>query len=155
MIGYLTITLISPIVASYFLPEPAHKAIAFPKITPHAPNTKQTPSRRDLSYMDRVGQSIWTFASRLRENDMKYAIKAGMALAMLAAPAFFEVTRPIFVEYRGEWALISVSCIVISCNSNLTSIAVLCRHITNDRSGMLSSHSPRLSANPSTQRPIP
>lgn len=40
---------------------------------------------------------------------MKYAFKAGMATAMLAAPAFFKSTRPTFVEYRGEWALISVS----------------------------------------------
>ena len=39
---------------------------------------------------------------------MKYAFKAGMATAMLAAPAFFESTRPVFVDYRGEWALISV-----------------------------------------------
>jgi hypothetical protein len=39
---------------------------------------------------------------------MKYAIKAGMATAMLAAPAFFEVTRPLFTEYWGQWALISV-----------------------------------------------
>lgn len=95
--------------AAYFLPEPAHKAVAFPKITPHAPNTKQTPARKDLSFIDRIGQSIWALGARLRENDLKYAIKAGMATAMLAAPAFFDRTRPIFVEYRGEWALISVT----------------------------------------------
>lgn len=58
--------------------------------------------------MDRVGRSIWAFGARLRENDLKYAIKAGMATAMLASPAFFDTTRPVFVEYRGEWALISV-----------------------------------------------
>ncbi|KIP04140.1 hypothetical protein PHLGIDRAFT_93906 [Phlebiopsis gigantea 11061_1 CR5-6] len=97
----------SGLTALFFLPDPAHKTVAFPKITPHAPNTKQTPSRRDLSFVDRVGRSVWAFGARLRENDMKYAIKAGMATAILAAPAFFEVTRPLFVEYRGEWALIS------------------------------------------------
>ena len=58
--------------------------------------------------MDRVGQSIWAVGARLKENDTKYAFKTGMATAMLAAPAFFETTRPIFTEYRGEWALISV-----------------------------------------------
>jgi hypothetical protein len=26
---------------------------------------------------------------------------------MLAAPAFIDRTRPIFLEYKGEWALIS------------------------------------------------
>jgi hypothetical protein len=35
-----------------------------------------------------------------------------MATAALAAPAFINATRPIFTEYRGEWALISV--IVVS-----------------------------------------
>lgn len=40
---------------------------------------------------------------------MKYAIKAGMATAILAAPAFFDATRPIFVDYYFDWALISVS----------------------------------------------
>jgi hypothetical protein len=95
--------------ASYFLSEPAHKAISFPKVTPHAPNTKQTPARKDLTFFERVGQMLWAFGARLRENDLRYAIKAGMATAMLAAPAFFDNTRPIFMEYRGEWALISVS----------------------------------------------
>ena len=32
-----------------------------------------------------------------------------MATAVLASPAFYEKTRPIFMEYRGEWALVSVS----------------------------------------------
>ncbi|KAI0798617.1 Fusaric acid resistance protein-like-domain-containing protein [Irpex lacteus] len=79
----------------------------FPKIKPHAPNTKQTPSRAELSFIDRIGQSVWSIGARLRENDSKFAIKAGMATTMLAAPAFFDATRPIFNEYRGEWALIS------------------------------------------------
>jgi hypothetical protein len=54
---------------------------------------------------------------------MRYAIKVGVAggksflmmvvlsdtdeEAMLAAPAYTEVGRPIFLEYRGEWALIA------------------------------------------------
>lgn len=53
--------------------------------------------------------ALWAIGARLQERDMKYAIKTGMATAILAAPAFFEATRPMFVEYRGEWALISVS----------------------------------------------
>lgn len=44
----------------------------------------------------------------MKSRDIKYAIKAGMATAILAAPAFFQTTRPWFVEYRLEWALISV-----------------------------------------------
>ena len=44
----------------------------------------------------------------MKEPDIKHAFKAGMATAMLAAPAFFDSTRPLFLHYRGEWALISV-----------------------------------------------
>lgn len=54
-------------------------------------------------------QSLWAFGDRLKQPDLKYAFKVGMATAILAAPAFFETTRPVFMEYRGEWALISVS----------------------------------------------
>jgi hypothetical protein len=95
--------------ATYFISErPKQKTSWFPKVTPHAPNTLQTPSRKHLSFWGRVKQSIWAIGSRLRESDIKYAVKAGMATALLAAPAFFDRTRPIFVQYRGEWALISV-----------------------------------------------
>lgn len=54
-------------------------------------------------------QSLWALGDRLKQPDLKYAFKAGMATAMLAAPAFFDVTRPVFMEFKGEWALISVS----------------------------------------------
>jgi hypothetical protein len=53
-------------------------------------------------------QSLWTLGARLKEGDVKYALKAGMGMGILAAPAFLDATRPVFMEYRGEWALISV-----------------------------------------------
>ncbi|TBU24665.1 Fusaric acid resistance protein-like-domain-containing protein [Dichomitus squalens] len=93
--------------SSYFVPQRPHKAVSFPKVTPHAPNTIQTPAREYLTLMGRVKQSIWALGARLQQQDMKYAFKVGMATAILAAPAFFQETRPLFVEYRGEWALIS------------------------------------------------
>ncbi|KAI0338288.1 hypothetical protein BDW22DRAFT_1363174 [Trametopsis cervina] len=92
---------------STFFSSPSNRAPTFPKIKPHAPNTMQTPAREELSFSQRVGQTVWSIGARLRENDSKFAIKAGMATAMLAAPAFFDATRPVFTEYRGEWALIS------------------------------------------------
>ena len=65
---------------------------------------------------------------------MKFAVKAGMATAMLAAPAFFDATRPVFVEYRGEWALISVGDILRAfVVPVLTTMTVLCCNITNYR----------------------
>jgi hypothetical protein len=85
-------------------------AYSFPKVRPHAPDTVQTPSRLGLSAWRRFKLSLWAFGARLQDHDIKYAVKTGAATAMLAAPAFFEATRPKFMEYRGEWALISVSC---------------------------------------------
>ena len=52
---------------------------------------------------------LWTIGKVLVERRSKYAIKAGLATALLASPAFFDVTRPLFVEYWGDWALISVN----------------------------------------------
>ena len=52
--------------------------------------------------------TIWEIGIRLTERNAKYAIKAGMATAILSAPAFFDATRPTFVQYNGDWALISV-----------------------------------------------
>lgn len=80
----------------------------FPKVRPHAPNTMQTPSRSGLTLRGRINQSLWAFGARMRQSDIKYAFKAGMGMAILAAPAFFDRTRPTFMHYRGEWALISV-----------------------------------------------
>lgn len=54
-----------------------------------------------------------------------------MALAILAAPAFFESTRPVFTEYRGEWALISVSRMRLFRLGSTLSLLVLCRDVTN------------------------
>lgn len=80
----------------------------FPKVKPHAPNTMQTPSRASLSLAGRMKQAFWELGARLKEPDIKYAFKAGLATAMLASFAFFDATRPWFVKYRGEWALVSV-----------------------------------------------
>ncbi|KAF7357929.1 ArAE-2 domain-containing protein [Mycena venus] len=88
---------------------PAHRRThpSFPKVRPHAPNTIQTPAWDRLTWIGRIKQSLWTIGKRLTENDTKYAVKAGMATALLAAPAFFDATRPIFVDLWGDWALIS------------------------------------------------
>lgn len=87
--------------------EKSRIAYSFPKVRPHAPDTVQTPSRSGLSPWRRFQLSLWAFGERMQDHDVKYAVKTGMATAMLAAPAFIEATRPTFMEYRGEWALIS------------------------------------------------
>lgn len=82
--------------------------VYFPKIRPHAPNTVLTPERSTLAFWGKFKQILWVIGDRLKEPDLKYAVKVGMATAVLAAPAFMNSTRPVFTEYRGEWALISV-----------------------------------------------
>ncbi|KAH9485362.1 hypothetical protein JR316_0002270 [Psilocybe cubensis] len=92
---------------AYMIPRYRATHPAFPKIKPHAPDTIQTPPRHQLSIIGKVNQSLWSFGKRLKERDTKYAIKVGMATLILAFPAFVEDTRPTFVEYWGDWALIS------------------------------------------------
>ncbi|KIO25337.1 hypothetical protein M407DRAFT_25348, partial [Tulasnella calospora MUT 4182] len=58
-----------------------------------------------------IKHSFWRLGARLRETDLRYAIKSGFAIAILALPAILESTRPYFLRYRGEWALIS--CFVV------------------------------------------
>ncbi|KAF9258847.1 hypothetical protein L218DRAFT_974799 [Marasmius fiardii PR-910] len=94
-------------ISQYIIPEQRSDRPWFPKVKPHAPDTILTPSRKHMTLVGKIKQLVWAFGKRLTERDAKYAIKTGMATAMLAAPAFFDSTRPIFVDYYGDWALIS------------------------------------------------
>ncbi|KAJ7933967.1 hypothetical protein B0H13DRAFT_2227384 [Mycena leptocephala] len=93
--------------AQYITPQHRRTHPSFPKVRPHAPNTIQTPAWDRLTWIGRIKQQLWTIGKRLTERDTKYAVKAGMATAILAAPAFFDATRPYFVRLWGDWALIS------------------------------------------------
>ncbi|KAJ7141111.1 Fusaric acid resistance protein-like-domain-containing protein [Mycena epipterygia] len=93
--------------AKYIIPEHRQVHPSFPKVRPHAPNTIQTPAWDRLTLIGKLKQYLWMVGKRLTESDTKYAVKAGMATALLAAPAFFDTTRPIFVDLWGDWALIS------------------------------------------------
>ncbi|KAG2154411.1 Fusaric acid resistance protein-like-domain-containing protein [Suillus bovinus] len=92
--------------SSYFT-SPHHAKVFFPKVQPHAPNTIQTPHPANLPFIGRMKRALWDFGGILKGRKMKYAFKVGMSAAVLAAPAFFDATRPIFTDYKGEWALIS------------------------------------------------
>jgi uncharacterized membrane protein YoaK (UPF0700 family) len=74
----------------------------------------QTPSRNDLPLIGRIKQTVWEVGKRLAERDTKYAFKVGIAIAMLASPAFFDATRAMFVDNYGDWALVSVSCLLVA-----------------------------------------
>lgn len=108
----LAFLLLNALSSAHILPAVGnrHTHPSFPKVRPHAPNTMQTPPRTNLSFFGKVGQMLWSVGNRLQQRDAKYAIKAGMATALLAAPAFFDATRTLFVDWWGDWALISVGC---------------------------------------------
>ncbi|KAK2463297.1 hypothetical protein APHAL10511_004952 [Amanita phalloides] len=96
---------------SHIIPIERNLRPGFPKIHPHAPDTIQTPSWNQLSSSGQFKKVLWTFGKMLGEQRSKYAIKAGMATAILASPAFYDTTRPLFIKYWGDWALIS--CFVV------------------------------------------
>ncbi|KAF8798745.1 hypothetical protein BYT27DRAFT_7122602 [Phlegmacium glaucopus] len=93
--------------SAYMIPQHRRVHPFFAKIRPHAPDTLQTPPHHQLSWVGKLKRILWVVGRRLKERDTKFAIKAGMALSLLALPAFLESTRPTFVEYWGDWALIS------------------------------------------------
>ncbi|KAF8550630.1 hypothetical protein OG21DRAFT_1478462 [Imleria badia] len=98
-------------ISTYFNADERHPKVSFPKVRPHAPNTLQTPDRSNLTSIERFLRSLWDLGDQLRDRNINYSFKVGMSTALLAAPAFFDATRPIFTEYRGEWAL--MSCFVV------------------------------------------
>lgn len=120
--------------AAYIIPKHRAAHPFFPKVQPHAPNTILTPSRDKLSFWGKMKHAIWAIGIRLTERDTKYAIKAGMATAILSAPAFFDATRPTFVKYYGDWALISVRDVhFFRLSPTYAFLAVFCGHLPNYR----------------------
>ncbi|KAG9316913.1 Fusaric acid resistance protein-like-domain-containing protein [Chiua virens] len=98
-------------ISMYFKSDGRHPKVSFPKVRPHALNTLQTPNHSNLTFVERFLRSLWDLADLFKDRNINYAFKVGMSTAVLAAPAFFDATRPLFTEYRGEWALIS--CFVV------------------------------------------
>lgn len=132
---FLLTRAVNTLLAGMLTREKSRIAYSFPKVRPHAPDTVQTPSHAGLSLWRRFQLSLWTFGGRLQDHDVKYAVKTGMATAILAAPAFIEATRPTFMEYRGEWALISVS------GLNVSLLWMGRGHVRDDLPGVYSSSS--------------
>lgn len=77
----------------------------FPSNRRHAVNTHQTP--KAMTWKGKLQQLVWNIGEFFRQPDTKFAIKAGVGSALLASPAFFPSTRPIFKKFQGQWALVS------------------------------------------------
>jgi hypothetical protein len=50
----------------------------FPKKDKNSPNTLTIPARSSLTRRERIYQALWALQARVRENDIKYAIKVGL-----------------------------------------------------------------------------
>lgn len=87
------------------LPTFSRSSGSFPNHRRHMENTAQTPIA--LTFAQRFQRFVWRLGEFLRLPDTKFAIKAGAGCAILASPAFMASTRPVFREYKGEWALVS------------------------------------------------
>lgn len=77
----------------------------FPSIDRHGSNKDHGAASQTMS--QRFSRRLWLLGEKLRERDVKFAIKAGFGCALLASPAFVHSTRPTFSAYQGQWALVS------------------------------------------------
>ncbi|KAJ2918023.1 hypothetical protein MD484_g2384, partial [Candolleomyces efflorescens] len=111
---------------SFMIPQHRVAHPFFPKVQPHAPDTVQTPARDSLSFWGKIKYSLWEIGKLLKERNVKFAMRAGLAIALLAAPAYFDETRQFFVENQGDWALVSTF-IVMSPTIGATNILSLQR----------------------------
>lgn len=84
----------------------------FPKPNIHnTKNTLQTPIPQ--TFAQRWSTRLWKFLHVFRSFQVKFAAKAAISTMVLLIPAFVDVTRPYFVKYRGEWALISMLVVMV------------------------------------------
>ncbi|KAF9912760.1 hypothetical protein BX616_010240 [Lobosporangium transversale] len=84
----------------------------FPKPNIHnKANTLQTPVPSTFS--QRWSTRLWKFLHLFRSFQIKYAVKAAISATIILIPAFVDWTRPYFVQYRGEWALISMLIVMV------------------------------------------
>ncbi|KAI9231978.1 MAG: hypothetical protein BYD32DRAFT_466658 [Podila humilis] len=84
----------------------------FPKPNIHnTNNTLHTPT--PSTFMQKWSTRLWKFLHVFRSFQVKYAAKTAISTMVLLVPAFVDWTRPYFVQYRGEWALISMLIIMV------------------------------------------
>ncbi|KAG0308214.1 hypothetical protein BGZ98_008637 [Dissophora globulifera] len=84
----------------------------FPKPNIHnKANTLQTPV--PSTFAQRWSTRLWKFLHVFRSFQVKYAVKAAISAIIMLVPAFVDMTRPYFVQYRGEWALISMLIVMV------------------------------------------
>ncbi|KAK4053138.1 hypothetical protein OIV83_001873 [Microbotryomycetes sp. JL201] len=78
----------------------------FPQVVDGALTSHQFGSPERRGWIAKFKASVWMLGWRLKQPNIKFAIKTGIGAAILASSAF-DRYRPVWLEYRGEWALLS------------------------------------------------
>ncbi|KAM0792546.1 hypothetical protein ACM66B_005213 [Microbotryomycetes sp. NB124-2] len=85
----------------------------FPQVVDGALTSHQFGAPEHRSWIARLKSSIWMLGWRLKQPNVRFAIKTGAGAAILASSAFDQY-RPVWLEYRGEWALLSYMVVMSS-----------------------------------------
>ncbi|KAF0395344.1 Fusaric acid resistance protein-like-domain-containing protein [Gigaspora margarita] len=83
----------------------------FPENTNNLFDTIQTPKPKTLP--QKIAIKLWKSFSWFRQFEVKYAIKAAVSAAILASPAFIDATRDKYIQFRGEWVLITMMVVMV------------------------------------------
>ncbi|GAA5865956.1 hypothetical protein JCM8547_002896 [Rhodosporidiobolus lusitaniae] len=87
-------------------PKKKHRS-PFPEIVDGALSSHQQSLPSSSSYLTRLKLAFWHLGYHLRQPHVRFAIKTGAGVAFLSSAAFIPKLRPIWLEWRGEWSLIS------------------------------------------------
>ncbi|GAA5929392.1 hypothetical protein JCM3775_002329 [Rhodotorula graminis] len=61
----------------------------------------------NLTFVARLKLNFWRVGWQTRQPAVRFAVKTGFGAAVLCSAAFIPRLRPLWLEWRGEWALIS------------------------------------------------
>ncbi|KAK4058586.1 hypothetical protein OIO90_000030 [Microbotryomycetes sp. JL221] len=78
----------------------------FPQVVDGALTSHQFGKPNNRTWWRQLKARIWMLGWQLKQPNSKFAIKTGAGAALLAAAAFTRY-RPLWLKWRGEWALIS------------------------------------------------
>lgn len=67
----------------------------------------ESPGHTWISRWYSIQFKLWQFLRGLRNKQFRFAVKVGVGAALFASPAMIDSLRPIFVEWRLEWGLLS------------------------------------------------
>lgn len=68
----------------------------------------------DGSWYVKLKRTTYDLGRSFEQPDVRFAVKVGIGAALLATPAFIHASRPIFNEFKGQWAIVSYMVVMSS-----------------------------------------